>query len=435
MQQKVCARDVPAAEDGMLRTDLLEIHVVVGVELRRVLADAHRARGFGAGYFFQVGRRGERAAVAGREDVEIAVVGGPDRLVVLRTVTAAGESDFVGRDDHGLLGERRTAVNGDPGAVGILRRRNRSGGVGAAGRAAVGFGDQFRVGHHVRPLPDAVAAHAHRHDRGVELPVRLFQSGKGHFLAVAEEVFRVDSPFGLPAGVLVEVVEQQRLRDVAVGVRSLRVAGRDGHHLVAPRAVGGDAVEFVEVAFGGFARSIQVVGCARARAALVIDQREDVILVLEYPVGAAEHLRTRAAHGGRALVERRSGDQVARAVVLRRNDVGGFGVGVRCRLGVVVVVAARGRHAGGAGAQKGKECPGVKAFFHDSIFYFSVYKSVAEMNAQLDVERAARFLEAEIVVKPCVGQVTALQSEVVASVFDAVGQREVVRQLVGHVGF
>ncbi len=29
------------------------------------------------------------------------------------------------------------------------------------------------------------------------------------------------------------------------------------------------------------------------------------------------------------------------------------------------------------------------------------------MNAQLDVERAARFLEAEIVVKPCVGQVAA----------------------------
>ena len=182
-------------------------------------------------------------------------------------------------------------------------------------------------------LPDAVAAHAHRHDRGVELAVRLLQSGEGHLLAVAEEVFRVDRPFGLPAGVLVEVVEQQRLRDVAVGIGRLRVAGRDGHHLVAPRAVGGDAVEFVEVAFGGFARSIQVVGCARARAALVIDQREDVVLVLEYPVGTAEHLRTRAAHGGRALVERRSGNQVARAVVLRRDDVGGFGVGARCRLG------------------------------------------------------------------------------------------------------
>ena len=33
------------------------------------------------------------------------------------------------------------------------------------------------------------------------------------------------------------------------------------------------------------------------------------------------------------------------------------------------------------------------------------------MNAQLDIERAARFLEAEIVVKPCAGQVAALQSE------------------------
>ncbi len=72
---------------------------------------------------------------------------------------------------------------------------------------------------------------------------------------------------------------------------------------------------------------------------------------------------TRAAHGGRALVERRSGDQVARAVVLRRDDVGGFGVGVRCRLGVVVVVAARGRHAGGAGAQKGRGKPGCKVAF------------------------------------------------------------------------
>ncbi len=79
---------------------------------------------------------------------------------------------------------------------------------------------------------------------------------------------------------------------------------------------------------------------ARAGAALVIDQREDVILVLEYPIGAAEHLCTRAAHGGRTLVERRSGDQVARAVVLRRDDVGGFGVGARCRLGGVVIVAA-----------------------------------------------------------------------------------------------
>ena len=126
LQQKVCARDVPAAEDGMLRADPLEIHVVVGVELRRALADAHHPGGLGSDHFLQVGRRGERAAVARREDVEIAVVGSPDRLVVLRTVTAAGEADFVGRGDDGFLGERRTAVNGDPRTVGILRGGNRS---------------------------------------------------------------------------------------------------------------------------------------------------------------------------------------------------------------------------------------------------------------------------------------------------------------------
>ncbi len=57
------------------------------------------------------------------------------------------------------------------------------------------------------------------------------------------------------------------------------------------------------------------------------------------------------------------------------------------------------------------------------------------MNAQLDIERAARFLEAEIVVKPCAGQVAALQSEVVASLFETICQREVVRQLAGYVGF
>ena len=57
------------------------------------------------------------------------------------------------------------------------------------------------------------------------------------------------------------------------------------------------------------------------------------------------------------------------------------------------------------------------------------------MNTQFDIERAARFLEAEIVVKPCVGQVAALQSDVVASLFETICQREVVRQLVGHVGF
>ena len=57
------------------------------------------------------------------------------------------------------------------------------------------------------------------------------------------------------------------------------------------------------------------------------------------------------------------------------------------------------------------------------------------MNAQLDIERAARFLEAEIVVKSCAGQVAALHSEVVASLFETICPRDVVLQLVGHLGF
>lgn len=96
LKQEVVGCDMPAAEHRMARTLFFKIIVVVGIELSFSSFDADNTRRQLAGNFLQVGRRSSRTPVTRREHVEVAVVGSPNGLVVLRFLASAGKADFIG---------------------------------------------------------------------------------------------------------------------------------------------------------------------------------------------------------------------------------------------------------------------------------------------------------------------------------------------------
>ena len=57
------------------------------------------------------------------------------------------------------------------------------------------------------------------------------------------------------------------------------------------------------------------------------------------------------------------------------------------------------------------------------------------MYPHLEIESPSGFLKTEIVVQPCVGEVTALDGKVIASIHQTIRQGNVVRELIRHIGF
>ena len=129
----------------MARTLFFKIIVVVRIELSFSGFDADNARWQLAGHFLQVGRRGGRTPITRREHVEVAVVGSPNGLVVLRFLASACKADFIGFCDDRSFIETISAVNGDEGIVRILGGRNLSCRVASGTAAAVARGDECLV--------------------------------------------------------------------------------------------------------------------------------------------------------------------------------------------------------------------------------------------------------------------------------------------------
>ena len=124
-----------------------------------------------------------------------------------------------------------------------------------------------------------------------------------------------------------------------------RVARGGRNHVVAPRTVRGDAVVLVGVLLRRLAGFVQVVGSSRSGTALVIDQREDVLVVLEHPVGPLDHLRALSHGAHAAFVERRSHDQIAGVVHGGRDDISLVRIGrhrrfVSTAIAIAVIVRA-----------------------------------------------------------------------------------------------
>lgn len=148
----------------MARTLFFKIIVVVSIELSLSSFDADNARRQLAGHLLQVGRRSSRTPVTRREHVEVAVVGSPNGLVVLRFLASACKADFIGFYDNRSFVETVSAVNGDEGIVRILGGRNLPGCVASGTAATVTRGDECLVRDLFREGVHAIVAHAHRND-------------------------------------------------------------------------------------------------------------------------------------------------------------------------------------------------------------------------------------------------------------------------------
>ena len=181
---------------------------------------------------------------------------------------------------------------------------------------AVGLGAAVVFGH-------AILAHAHRHDGGVKLAAGLNDARKGDVLAVAEEVFARHDLVGFRLVLSVEVDDAQPFGiDGAVakedvgGDALVRVDGRGGDDVLAPRAVGGGAVVGVAACLVGIARlRIEGVGEAGALCTVVVLEVEEVLLAIIDPVGAALRLQAITHSGQRAAVQVVGGHKVGAAVV------------------------------------------------------------------------------------------------------------------------
>ena len=289
---------------------LFEIDIICGVEVRFTGLDADYARGQFALYAVELTavvvrhRCGGRASVTGGEDIEVAVVGCPDGLVVLRAHASAGEADFPCAGDDRSLVEIVPAVDGHECAVRILGRGNHAGGVCSRAASAVTVGHIAGVLDGPGEGVDSVMAHAHRHYGSVQSAVGFHETGEADSLAVAQEIL-CDVASGSTAAVYyAQIVELQIVGIVALLVL-LVVAGigRGSDDVVAPGAVSSGAVEGVLAVLDDTAVISQLEGEAGALVAVIVLETEEVVLAVEDPVGGGLGLPAVAGGCDRAFIE------------------------------------------------------------------------------------------------------------------------------------
>ena len=343
-QHEVVAPDIPAAQEGGFGTiGIFQGFVIGGVEINLV----PRGAGVDAHY---AGRQGGLLAgiahglgIAGREHVEVAVVGFPYHLIVLRAVAAAGVADLVALDDL-VLGERFVFEESHPALVGVLGPLQFVGFVGAAARASRLGLDQvvvplahIAVGPAVDRLYVAPLAQPHGDGGRVEVVVHLFQSGEGHILAVAEEVLGAQAdvagtaPVGsrLVTGIDVggeevfgvvgfgEALAALVGVGVALGIDGA-VARRGGHDVIVVEAVGGEPAQSVGARVLGHLESrVEAVRGGLPGLTLVVVEGKERLPAVEYPVGGAVVLGALYGRGHLAVgvVEAVGGEQHVGRVV------------------------------------------------------------------------------------------------------------------------
>ena len=204
---------------------------------------------------------------------------------------------------------------------------------------------QLGVGNPVRIFDDAIVAHAHRHDGGVEPSVGLLEAGEADHLAIAQEVLGQEAAGRGVARVGVEVVELEVPGIAALVLLLIAVVGRGGDDVLAPCAISGGAVVGIAACLVGVARlSVESVGKAGALRAVVVLEVEEVLLAIVYPVGAALGFQA-VAHGGqRAAVQIVGGHEVGAAVIATSRGGDDVAAHRLCRGGIRLFGAGPGRH-------------------------------------------------------------------------------------------
>lgn len=156
------------------------------------------------------------------------------------------------------------------------------------------------------------------------------QTGEGDELAVAEEILRTELRelrivVALGLGGDVEIGNEEGLGQIAVAVGKFlgRVARRNGHEFVVPRAVGGEAAHF-EALVALFELTVaQNVRAGGAGIGLVVLQSAEILVLEEDVLKASVEEQAVVARTEGAGGEIGRGEEYVRGGIARSSDVGG----------------------------------------------------------------------------------------------------------------
>ena len=94
-------------------------------------------------------------------------------------------------------------------------------------------------------------AHAHRHNRSIEFPIRLYETRKAYTFAIAQEILGNVASGGSASVQYTQVIELQVVGEIPFFVFFRRSGiGRSRNNIIAPRTVSCSTVKRILAVFG-----------------------------------------------------------------------------------------------------------------------------------------------------------------------------------------